>query len=255
MRPRSTCRLAARRSLGGPALAVAAIAACNRPTATTTTTARPAPAPAAEAPRAAVDSPPVEPDLCHASVDWREGGFEIVGLPCVSRNGAEVLYARSDERPRYPDLTVVTVTRADKLSRDAVVMEPHESGELLDATRQPTPELRARIVKANVMLAEVSRRAVPLALFQATPAGTHVGQGIEIAWTERGRLTISRDGRFVHEGDYSRWLEQMTACAPPSYLEKVWGDAGRGVLLVRIAYRGSGGCTALPELHVISWSP
>jgi len=212
-------------------------------------------APAGSATAAAGSAAPVGPDLCHASVDWREGGFEVVGLPCISRDGAEILFARSDERPRYPDLTVVTVARDDRPTRYVVVMEPHESGELLDATRRPLPELQARLVKANVMLTEVSRRAVPLAAYATTPVGTYAGQGIEIAWTERGRLTISRGGQFVHEGDYSRWLEQLTACSPPSYLERVWGDAGRGVLLVKIAYRGSGGCTALPELHVISWTP
>ena len=223
--------------------------ACGRPGA-------PAPSPPADpaGARPASGGAPVEPDACHASVGWRAGGFEIIGLPCVSRDGAEILFARSDERPRYPDLTVVAVTRADQLSRHAVVMEPHESGELLDAGRGPTPELQGRIVKANVLLTEASRRAVPLAVFAATPAGTHAGQGIEIAWTETGRLTISRAGRFVHEGDYSRWLEKLTACAPPSYLDKVWGDAARGVLLVKIAYRGSGGCTAMPELHVIGWT-
>jgi hypothetical protein len=222
---------------------------------------KPAPLPPASPPadpaeaRTASGGAPVEPDACHASVGWREGGFEIIGLPCVSRDGTEILFARSDERPRYPDLIVVAVTRADKPSRYAVVMEPHESGELLDAARGPTPELQGRIVKANVLLTETSRRAVPLAAFAATPAGTYAGQGIEIAWTEKGRLTISRAGRFVHEGDYSPWLEKLTACAPPSYLDKVWGDAARGVLLVKIAYRGSGGCTAMPELHVISWTP
>jgi hypothetical protein len=106
-----------------------------------------------------------------------------------------------------------------------------------------------------VLLDEASRHAVPLAAFAATPAGTYAGQGIEIAWTEKGRITISRDGRFLHEGDYGHWLEKLTACTPPSYLDRVWGDAARGVLLVRIAYRGSGGCTALPELHVIAWTP
>jgi len=216
--------------------------------------ARPAPADATEA-RPGADTAPVEPDLCHASVDWRQGGFEIVGLPCVTRDGAEVLFARSDERPRDPDLTVAVATRADQPSREVIVMEAHESGELLDAARRPTPELRARLVKANVLLTEASRRAVPLTAYAATPAGTHAGQGIEIAWTERGRLTISRAGRFVHGGDYGRWLEQLTACTPPSYLDQVWGDAARGVLLVRIAYRGSGGCTAMPELHVIGWTP
>jgi hypothetical protein len=201
------------------------------------------------------DAPPVLPDICHASVGWRDGGFELVGLPCVSRDGRELLFARSDERPRYPDLTVVAVTRDDKLSRYAVVMEPHEGAELLDAARRPTPELQARLVKANVLLGEASKQAVPLAPFTPTRAGTYAGQGIEIAWTEKGRVTISRDGHFVYEGDYGRWLEKLTACAPPSYLDKVWGDAARGVLLVRIAYRGSGGCTAMPELHVIGWTP
>lgn len=235
-----------------PLLAALVVAgACRRPA--------PPPVPralpdAAEA-RPAIDAAPVEPDLCHARVDWRDGGFEIVGLPCVSRDGAEILFARSDERPGSPDLTVVAVTRDDRLSRYAVVMESHESGELLDAARRPTPALQERIVKANVLLTDASRRAVPLAAYAATPAGTYAGQGIEIAWTERGRLTISRAGRFVHEGDYSRWLEKLAACAPPSYLDRVWGDAARGVLLVRIAYRGSGGCTAMPELHVISWTP
>jgi hypothetical protein len=230
-------------------------AACRKP-APPPALAPPAPAPApATAARPAGDTTPVEPDACHGSVGWREGSFEIVGLPCVSRDGAEILFARSDERPRYPDLTVVAVTRADQPSRYAVVLEPHESGELLDASREPTPALQARLVEANVLLAEASRRAVPLAPFAATPAGTHAGQGLEVAWTERGRLTISRGGRLVHQGDYSRWLEQLTACAPPSYLDQVWGDARRGVLLVKIAYRGSGGCTALPELHVIGWAP
>jgi hypothetical protein len=254
MRRRSCCRLAAARRVLA-ALVLVLGAACRKP-APPPPPVRPAPATAtaAEA-RPAADATPVEPDLCHASVDWREGSFEVVGLPCVSRDGAEILFARSDERPRHPDLTVVAVTRADQLSRYAVVMEPHESGELLDAARRPTPELQARLVKANVLLAEASRRAVPLAPFAATPAGTHAGQGLEIAWTERGRLTISRAGRLVHQGDYSHWLEQRTACAPPSYLDKVWGDAGRGVLLVKIAYRGSSGCTALPELHVIGWTP
>src|SRR5262245_7054981 len=87
------------------------------------------------------DAAPVEPDVCHGSVGWRGGSFEVVGLPCVSRDGTELLFAKSDERPRYPDLTVVAVTRADKLARAAVVMEPHESAELLDAARAPTPEL------------------------------------------------------------------------------------------------------------------
>jgi hypothetical protein len=248
----------ARSVLAGLALAIAlagALAgACRRPAPAPPHRATPAPPETASA-RPEADAAPVQPDLCHASVDWHQGGFEVIGLPCVSRDGAEVLFAKSDERPRYPDLTVVAVTRADQPSRYAVVMEPHESGELLDAARRPTPELQARLVKANVLLADASRRAVPLAAYAATPAGTYTGQGIEIAWTERGRITISRAGRFVHEGDYSRWLEQLTACAPPSYLDRVWGDAARGVLLVRIAYRGSGGCTAMPELHVISWTP
>jgi hypothetical protein len=238
----------------GPALLLLLGAACRTPA--PSPPARPAPPPSeAAGPRASGDATAVEPDACHASVGWREGAFEVFGLPCVSRDGAEILFARSDERPRYPDLTVVAVTRTDQPSRYAVVMEPHESGELLDAARRPTPELQARLVKANVMLAEVSRRAVPLAAFAPTPAGTHAGQGIEIAWTETGRITISRQGRFVSQGDYGHWLERMTACAPPSYLDKVWGDARRGVLLVKIAYRGSGGCTAMPELHVISWTP
>jgi hypothetical protein len=217
----------------------------------------PLPPPAgATAARPAIDAAPVEPDLCHASVGWRAGSFEIVGLPCVSRDGAEVLFARSnasDARPGEPELTVVAATRADELSRYAAVMEPHERGELLDAARGPTPELQQRIVKANVLLAEASRRAVPLAPFTKTPAGTYAGQGIELAWTEHGRLTISRAGQFVHEGDYGRWLERLAVCAP-SYLDRVWGDAARGVLLVKIAYRG-GGCTALPALHVIGWTP
>jgi hypothetical protein len=201
------------------------------------------------------DAAPVEPDLCHASVDWRDGGFEIVGLPCVRRDGAEILFARSEERPRQPDLTVVAVTRDDRLSRYVAVMEPHEGGELLDGARRPTPELRARLVKANVLLTDASRRAVPLAAYRATPAGTHAGQGLEVAWTERGRITISRDGRFVHEGDHGRWLEPLAACAAPSYLAQVWGDAARGVLLVKIASRAANGCTAPPALHVISWTP
>jgi hypothetical protein len=231
-------------------VALAVTGACPRPAAPPPPP-PPDPVPVAPAP----DAAPVEPDLCHASVGWREGAFEIVGLPCVRRDGAEILFAKSDERPRYPDLTVVAVTRGDQLSRYAVVMEPHESGELLDASRRATPELSARIVRANVLLDEASRHAVPLAAFAATPAGTYAGQGIEIAWTEKGRITISRDGRFLHEGDYGHWLEKLTACTPPSYLDRVWGDAARGVLLVRIAYRGSGGCTALPELHVIAWTP
>lgn len=198
---------------------------------------------------------PVEPDLCHASVDWRGDGFEVVGLPCVSRDGAEILFARSEARPQEPDLTVVAATRDDRLARYVAVMEPHEGGELLDAARRPTPELQARLVKANVLLTDASRRAVPLAAYRATPAGTHAGQGLEVAWTERGRITISRDGRFVHEGDHGRWLERSAACAAPSSLDHVWGDAARGVLLVQIAHRAGGGCTAPPELHVISWTP
>ena len=214
----------------------------------------PKPDPVVVAPPA-VDAPPVEPDVCHASIGWRAESFEIVGLPCVSRDGAEVVFAKSDDRPRDPDLTVVAVTRADKLSRYAVVMEPHEGAELLDAARRPTPALQARLVKANVLLGEASQHAVPLAPFAPTRAGTYAGQGIEIAWSEQGRATISRDGHFLHEGDYSRWLEKPTGCALPSYLDKVWGDAARGVLLVKIAYRGSGGCNAMPELHVIGWTP
>ena len=240
-----------------PAAAALALAcasgACRKPP----TTAPPPPPTTADTADAgpAADAAPVEPDVCHASVGWREGSFEIVGLPCVSRDGAEILFARSAERPRTPDLTVAVVTRSDQLSRYAVVMEPHESGELLDAARRATPELQQRIVKANVLLGEASRRAVPLAAFTATPARTYAGQGIEIAWTEKGRLTISREGRFVHEGDYGRWLEPAAGCAPGAHLDKVWGDAARGVLLVKIAYRGGAGCTAPPGLHVIGWTP
>ena len=251
------------RVLAGLALTLALAGACRQPAATaaaaatTTTAAEPQQQPAAAAPPAAPapDLAPVEPDLCHASVGWRDGGFEVVGLPCVRRDGAEILFARSDERPGQPDLTVVAVTRDDKLSRYVAVMEPHEAGELLDAARRPTPELQARLVKANVLLTEASRRAVPLAAYRATPAGTHAGQGLEIAWTERGRITISREGRFVHEGDHGRWLEPLAPCAPTSYLDRVWGDAHRGVLLVKIAYRGRDSCTAAPALHVISWTP
>lgn len=229
-----------------------AAAGCRKPAAPPPPPPRPDPVVVAPP---APDAASVEPDICHASVGWRGEGFEIVGLPCVTRDGAEVLFARSDERPRYPDLTVVAVTRADQLARYAVVMEPHEGPELLDAARRPTPALQERLVKANVMLGEASRHAVPLAAFAPTPAGTFAGGGIEVAWTQKGRVTISRDGRFVHAGDHGGWLEKPSACAPPSYLDKVWGDAGRGVLLVKIAYRGSGGCTAMPELHVIGWTP
>jgi len=108
---------------------------------------------------------------------------------------------------------------------------------------------------ANVLLGEASQHAVPLPAFSPTRAGTYTGQGIEVAWTDKGRVTISRDARFVYEGDYNHWLEKRTTCTPPSYLDKVWGDAARGVLLVSIAYRGSGDCTAMPELHVIAWTP
>jgi hypothetical protein len=246
------------RTVGSSLAAAAALAAAAGAAAGCRKPAPPPPPPKPEpvvvAPPAP-DAAPVAPDVCHASVGWRGEGFEVVGLPCVSRDGAEVVFAKSDERPRYPDLTVLAVTRADKLSRYAVVMESHEGAELLDAARRPTPELQARLVKANVLLDEASQHAVPLAPFAPTPAGTFAGQGIEVAWTVKGRVTISREGRFVYEGDYSRWLEQLTSCAPPSYLDKVWGDAGRGVLLVKIAYRGSGGCTAMPELHVLGWSP
>ncbi len=232
-------------------VAVLALAcACRRPAQPPPSLPPPADAAAV---RPAVDAAPVEPDACHASVGWRDGGFEIVGLPCVSRDGAEVLFARSGEQPGRPDLTVVAVTRGDQLARHAVVMEPHEGGELVDAARRATPALQQRIVKANVLLDEASRRAVPLAAFAATPAGTHAGQGIEVAWTDRGRLTISRGGNFVHQGDHGLWIEPLAACAP-SYLGQVWGDAARRVLLIKIAYRGAG-CTAPPALHVIGWTP
>ncbi len=234
------------------ALALALAGACRRPPPPPPS---PPPPPDAAVARPAIDAAPVEPDLCHASVGWRAGSFEIVGLPCVTRDGNEILFAKSEDRPGSPDLTVVAVTRADQVSRQAIVMEPHERGELLDAARNATPALQERIVRANVLLADASARAVPLAPFAPTAAGTHAGQGLELAWTERGRLTISRGGHFVHGGDHGHWLEKLAACEPPSYLEQVWGDAARGVLLVKIAYRGSGGCTAPPELHVVSWSP
>ncbi|HWU88363.1 MAG TPA: hypothetical protein VN253_13850, partial [Kofleriaceae bacterium] len=112
MAPRTTRRRPAGAIAGVTALA---LAGCPRPTPP------PKPDPVITAPPA-VDAAPVEPDLCHASVGWREGTFEIVGLPCVSRDGREVVFAKSDEQPR--SLTVVAVTRADQLSRYAVVMEP-----------------------------------------------------------------------------------------------------------------------------------
>lgn len=250
---RSTLAAATLAAAGALGLAAAALAGTGCPKPAVPPPPPPKPDPVVAPP--AVDAPPVEPDVCQASVGWREGSFEIVGLPCVSRDGTEVVFAKSDDRLRYPDLTVVAVTRADKLSRYAVVMEPHEGAELLDAERRTTPELQARLVKANVLLGEASKHAVPLAPFAPTRAGTYAGQGIEVAWTEKGRVTLSREGRFIYEGDFGHWLEKMTACAPPSYLDKVWGDAARGVLLVKIAYRGSGGCTAMPELHVIGWTP
>lgn len=125
-------------------------------------------------------APPVEPDLCHASVGWRGAGFAIVGLPCVSRDGAELLYARSADGPGGPELAVAAVTRGDRRTRYVAVMEPNERGELLDA-----------------------------------------GQGIEIAWTATGRLTISHESQFVHGGDCSRWLEPGAACAASAHLGQV----------------------------------
>lgn len=229
------------------AVLISGLGACKRSPPPVEPVALPAPPPAATA------AAPAD-DVCRASVGWRDGSFAVAGLPCIRRDGAEIVFAKTDERPRYPDLTVVAVTRADKLARHAIVMEPHES-ELLDGARAPTPELTDRIAKANALLADAGKDALPLAPFETTRAGTHAGQGIEVAWTEAGRLTISREGNFVYQGDYNRWLEKLVACTPPSYLDKVWGDAARGVLLIKIAYRGSGGCTALPELHVISWTP
>src|SRR5262245_39434300 len=99
MRRRPSCRLA---------LAALALAgACRRPP---SPPGLPPGSDAAEA-RSAVDGPPVEPDLCHASVGWREGSFEIVGLPCVSRDGKELRFAKTSGRANNPDLTVVVVAR------------------------------------------------------------------------------------------------------------------------------------------------
>jgi hypothetical protein len=244
----------------GRAIAAVAIAACGGPAAP----AGPIPDLTAPTPRGAAIADRAAPAPggtgggaagCRASVAWRDGAFAVTGLPCVASDGSAVIFARSDERPRFPDLAIVAVTRADTVARSAIVMEAHERAELVDPAGAPTAQLTARIAEANALLAELGPAAVPLPAFAATPAGTFTGQGLELAWTERGRLTLSRDGRFEHSGDYRRWLEQLTACAPPSYLASVWGDAARGLLLVRIAYRGSGGCTALPEQHVVAWTP
>lgn len=233
---------------------VALAGACRTPAPTPAPPAPPAPATTPAPSATAAGGPPVEPDVCHASVDWRNGGFEIYGLPCITRDGGEVLLAKLGEPSGPPELTVLAITRDDRLARHAIVMEAYERGELLDAAGGPTPELRQRIVKANVLVADASRRAVPLAPLPATPAGTHAGGGIEVAWTEQGRLTISRGGHFVHEGDHGAWLEPRAACGAP-YLAQVWGDAARGVLLIKLAYRGGASCAAGPALHVVSWAP
>ena len=204
---------------------------------------------------------------CAAAPDEAGGcAYESTGLPALTTDGTLVLYAELKEfgGPIAGHFRVVERRVEDDQEAGELMVEQETTGRL------PAAERDESLTRANAALARL-----PSAPLTAYPRDCDQGGGLGCDITDEPivitanvgplvvifdepRLRVSRDGRALLDQDMPAWSAPIQGqgegdtCRNPAYLDGVWADVGRGVLLLKIGYSGFGACWAPPSTyHVV----
>ena len=208
----------------------------------------------------------VAPTTPAPSIKWIDNGFDVTGLPAVTRDGTRVVFARhdSDGGRGNPNLRIVEVGRTDAIVEAIIVLRVDEVDDLFTSDGHH-PKLDARMSAANTWLAKLHHEAdlVALSHLPGLPAPADgTSRDLRVDW-QHDHLRLLRGATVVHERETpATWRAEDHAmcggcaeiCHNPASVGEAYVDDVRRIALLVIRYEGTDTCWEPPDqLHVVSW--